>query len=218
MRERPGLAADVVDIAHRDADFFERLAHDCFFQGLAGLDESRKTRIHRLLPLHAAGEQRLFVVTLASGDEGDDGGRQSRKCRQTTRRATHGAFVFLSLRGFATAPAEAVGSGPLHQLHGPTGGEPVVFVVAAVEREQVDCGTIGRIEAMRHIDCPHRDVAHHADEVNIPVARRRFFGLPHAAADYVEVAVPARVSGRCDRRNEARNIGWTAHDALTVPA
>lgn len=207
-----------MDIADRDADFFERLAHDGLFQGLARLDESGQTRIHRLLPLHATREQRLFVVTLASGDKRDDGRSQARECRQTTRRATHGAFVLLSLRGFATAPAESMGSRPLHQLHRPTGSEPVVFVVAAVEREQVDRGTIGGIEAMRHIDGPHRDVAHHADEVNIPVARRRFFGLPHAAADYVEVAVPARVSGRRDRRNEARNIGWTAHDALTVPA
>ena len=73
VRKWPGLAADVTHVAYRDAHFFQCLANDRFFQRLAWFDEPRKTGIHRLLPLHTAGEQRLLCISLATRDQSDDG-------------------------------------------------------------------------------------------------------------------------------------------------
>ena len=111
-----------------------------------------------------------------------------------------------------------VGASPLDKLHRATRSQPIVLVVATVVREQIDRGAVGGIEPVRHVDGPHRDIAHHADEVNVPVARDRFIGLPDRIPDHVEVAVAPGVRGRFDRRNQARNVIGSTHTTSTVPA
>ena len=218
MRKRPRLAADVTHVADGHTDFFHRLANDGLFEGLPRLDETGEAGIHRLLPLHAARKKRLFVIALAARDERDDCGRESWERHQPARKTPHRSFVVESLRGFTAPATEAVRSRPFDQLHRTTRCQPVVFVAPTMEREEVDRGAVGGIEAMGHVDRPHCDVAHHPDEMNVPVARCRFLGLPDIAADDVEIAVAASVSRRFHRWNQARNIGVSAHTASTVPA
>ena len=218
MRERPWLAADVAHVANGHTDFFHRFPDDGFFERLPRLDETRETRIHGLLPLDTACQKRLFVITLAARHERDDCGCKPREGHESACRATHRAFVVETLRGFATSTAESVRACPLDKLHGTTRRQPVVFVAAAVKGEEIDRGAVGRVETMGNVDRPHCDVTHHADEVNVPVACGGFVGFPDVGANDVEIAVSARVCRRFHRRNQARNIGVTAHTASTVPA
>ena len=111
-----------------------------------------------------------------------------------------------------------MGARPFDQLHRAACRQPVVLMAAAMEREQINRCPVGRVEAVRHVDRPHRDVTHHPDEVDVPIARHRLVGLPHVVADDVEVAVPARMRRGFDRRDETRDLGMAAHTASTVPA
>ncbi len=74
---------------------------------------------------------------LAPRHERDHGRGDAREGEEPARRAPHGPLAGRRLGRGAAAAAEAVGAGPVDQLHGPAGDRPLHLGQAAVEGAQI---------------------------------------------------------------------------------
>src|SRR4029453_10675920 len=101
VRERPRLAGEVVDVAHRDTDLFAPFAAPGLFEGFTRLDETRQRRedLHREARTL---RQQHFVATV---HDHDDRGSDTRILLQPAYRAAHRPLAGHRRRARATPSA-----------------------------------------------------------------------------------------------------------------
>ena len=101
-------------------DLLLDLADDGALERLAGLDEAGQARVHRHLPLDAAGEQRLLVgAVVAPGDERDHRRRQAGERLQPARRAAHRPLAGAPARSACRSARRSGGCGPTRRAARP---------------------------------------------------------------------------------------------------
>src|SRR6185437_1650736 len=112
MGERPGLAAKIADIRHRDPQFLANLARYRLLQGLARLHEPGRRTVHAFGEVLPPGQQDF----LASRYLHDDRRRQPGVGEMAAPGTAHGPFAGHRLGGGTTLTAKAVRPVPSEKL------------------------------------------------------------------------------------------------------
>src|SRR5262249_6619384 len=117
VRERPGLAAEVAQVADLDPRFLVDLARDRLLPPLARLDEAGQHAEDRLSEGAVARQQDAILAL----DAHDHRRAEPREAQLPAARALHGALGLGPHGRLAAAAAEAVAALPLHDLAGAAG-------------------------------------------------------------------------------------------------
>ncbi len=198
VRERPGLAALVPHIGDGDADLLRHFPHHRPLERLARLHEAGKAGVHRHVPLHAACQQRPVALR----DQRDHRRGEARVGEQPARGAAHRPLARRRRGRRRAATAEAMGPGPLDELHGSAGDQPLLLGRPPEVGVEVDRRAVRRVDIHRHVDAPAGDAVERAQEVRRPVPLRRRIGLEHPRVHDVEPPGGGRVTGRGEGRDE----------------
>ena len=119
-RQRPGLAAEVGHVAHRDAGLLEHLAADGVLDRLARLDEAGQGRVPPLRPhgWRPSSSALVGLTRLAVGDDHDDGGVGARELLAAAARCSRSTWPACSTRARRRTAGSAGSPSPLREADG----------------------------------------------------------------------------------------------------
>ncbi|CFW49278.1 Uncharacterised protein [Bordetella pertussis] len=147
MGERPGLAAEIAQVAHAQADFLLHLAVHRVLDAFADFDEAGQRRIAGRGVARMASQQDV----LAALDQHHHGRRDAGVGVQPARGALQAQLVPGMLHGGGADAAVAMGAHPFGDLEGPAGQRRPLAQLGQ-QRAQLAEGIAGRRDGIaRHV-------------------------------------------------------------------
>src|SRR6476661_7680836 len=133
VREGPGLAAEVLDAVHFDADLFLDLPVHGLFQRLAGLDKAGDEGVHAGALANASGQENI----VAALDKDDDHRGYTRIGDQSTVRAALGPLCFEVMALVSALTADLVAPVPVDDHGRATCYQPRALIERAERSPQL---------------------------------------------------------------------------------